>query len=205
MPPAPARSLLLTRPATQGAESNDKNPAGHLRSGWVGRGSPEPDDHGLGRSRGGWTSKLHLICDGRGRALAVGLTGGNVHDTTMLGPALTEIRVPRRGPGRPRTRPDRLLGDKGYSSRANRALLTGRGIAVTIPERADQLANRTRRGRGGGRPCAFDRNAYKGRNVVERAFNRLKQWRGIATRYDKKAVNYRAGIVLASAIIWLTT
>lgn len=171
----------------------------------MGRGSPEPADHGLGRSRGGWTSKLHLICDGRGRALSIGLTGGNVNDTIMLGPALAEIRVPRRGPGRPRTRPDRLLGDKGYSSRANRALLTGRSVAVTIPERADQLANRTRRGRAGGRPCAFDKDAYKGRNVVERAFNRLKQWRGIATRYDKKAVNYRAGIALASMIIWLTT
>ena len=123
----------------------------------------------------------------------------------MLGLALADIRVPRRGPGRPRTTPDRLLGDKGYSSRANRALLADRGIVVTIPERADQLANRNRRGRAGGRPYAFDRDAYKGRNIVERAFNRLKQWRAIATRYDKKAVNYRAGIVFASVIVWLTT
>ena len=205
MPPAPGRSLALIRLATQGAEPNDKNPAATPAPGWVGRGSPEPADHGLGRSRGGWTSKLHLICDGRGRALSVGLTGGNVNDTTMLGPALADLRVPRRGPGRPRTTPDQLLGDKGYSSRANRALLAGRGIVVTIPERADQLANRARRGRAGGRPYAFDKCAYKGRNVGERACNRLKQWRAIATRYDKKAVNYRAGIVLASTIIRLTT
>jgi transposase len=135
----------------------------------------------------------------------VGLTGGNVNDTTMLGAGLAEIWVPRRGPGRPRTTPEHLLGDKGYSSRANRALLAARRIVVTIPERADQLANRSRRGSAGGRPYAFDKDAYKGRNIVERAFNRLKQWRGIATRYDKTAVNYRAGIVLASMIIWLTT
>ncbi len=170
------------------------------RAGLARAGRPRP-----GASRGGWTSKLHLICDGRGRAPSIGLSGGNVNDTTMLGPALAEIRVPRRGPGRPRTTPGHLLGDKGYSSRANRALLADRGIVVTIPERADQLANRTRRGRAGGRPYAFDEDAYKGRNIVERAFNRLKQWRGIATRYDKKAVNYRAGNVLASMIIWLAT
>jgi transposase len=131
------------------------------------------------------------------------LTGGNVNDTTMLEPALSEIRVPRRGPGRPRNRPAGLLGDKGYSSRANRQRLARRGITTTIPERADQQANRARRGRKGGRPYAFDAELYKRRNVVERCFNRLKQWRGVATRYDKKAVNYRGGVVLASVIIWL--
>ena len=95
----------------------------------------------------------------------------------MLGPALREIRVPRRGLGRPRTRPHRLLGDKGYSSAANRRLLTRRGIAVTIPQRADQLANRRRKGHAGGRPHAFDPMLYQRRNVVERCFNRFKQWR----------------------------
>jgi hypothetical protein len=109
---------------------------------WVGRGSVEPCGHALGRSRGGFSCKLHLICDGRGLPLSVGLTSGNVNDTLMLGAALTEIRIPRRGPGRPRTRPNRLLGDKGYSSAANRRTLARRGITVTIPERADQLANR---------------------------------------------------------------
>jgi transposase len=84
-------------------------------------------------------------------------------------------------------------------------MLARRGIAVTIPKRADQLANRRRRGSAGGRPYAFDSTIYQRRNVVERGFNRLKQGRGIATRYDKKATNYRAGIVLASAILWLKT
>ena len=74
---------------------------------------------------------------------------------------------------------------------------------ATIPERADQLAHRARRGSKGGRPYAFDAERYKRRNIVERCFSRLKQWRGVATRYDKKAVNYRGGIVLASLIIWL--
>jgi transposase len=190
---------------TQGAVSNDTNsaPTGALE--WVGRGCTEPPGHALGRSRGGYSGKLHLISDGRGLPLSIGLTSGNVNDTSMLSHALTEIRVPRRGRGRPRTRPTRLLADKGYSSTANRRMLTHRGIAVTIPERADQLAHRRRRGRHGGRPHAFNPAIYKRRNVVERCFNRLKQWRGIATRYDKKALNYRAGIVLASIILWLKT
>lgn len=170
---------------------------------WLGRGGDEPADHALGRSRGGWTSKLHLIVDGRGLPLSIVLTSGNVNDTSMLAQALAEISIPRSGSGRPRSRPERLLGDKGYSSRANRALLARRGIAVTIPERSDQRANRARRGSAGGRPYAFDHEIYKRRNVVERAFNKLKQWRGIAARYDKKALNYRAGIVLASMIMWL--
>jgi transposase len=201
----PAGWPSQTPTSTPGAASNDTNPPPASGPQWIGRGSAESSDHALGRSRGGFSCKLHLICDGRGLPLSVGLTSGNINDTVMLGAALGEIRVPRRGVGRPRTRPDRLLGDKGYSSAANRRLLTRRGIAVTIPERADQLANRRRKGRAGGRPHAFDPTLYKRRNVVERCFNRFKQWRALATRYDKKALNYRAGIVLASVILWLKT
>lgn len=72
-----------------------------------------------------------------------------------------------------------------------------------IPERADQKVNRLRRGQAGGRPPAFDRELYKARNVVERCFNRLKQFRAIATRFDKLAARYRAGVQLASLILWL--
>jgi transposase len=76
------------------------------------------------------------------------------------------------------------------------------GIAVTIPERDDQLANRIRRGSSGGRPYAFDPMIYRRRNVVERSFNRFKHWRGLACRYDKTALNYLGGLTLASLLLW---
>lgn len=121
----------------------------------------------------------------------------------MLSHLLDQVRVARLGPGRPRTRPDRILGDKAYSSKANRALLRSRQIKATIAQPDDQQANRKRRGRAGGRPPAFDAAIYKGRNVVERAFNRIKDWRGLATRYDKLATTYRGGVVLRAITLWL--
>jgi len=121
----------------------------------------------------------------------------------MLPFLLGAITVPRLGPGRARTRPDAVLGDKAYSSLATRRLLRSRGIIAVIPEPRDQQANRKRRGRRGGRPVSYDLEAYKGRNVVERSFNALKQWRGLATRYDKLAVIYRGGAVLAAILAWL--
>lgn len=161
------------------------------------------NDHNeaLGRSRGGLTTKLHLAVDGKGRPLSIVVTQGQRHDSTQLEPVLDGIRVPRPGErGRPRKRPEHLVGDKGYSYATCRRLLRRRGIPHTIPERSDQRARRARRP---GRPLAFDRERYRGRNVVERGANRLKQWRGIATRYDKRAANYRAGVVLASLLLWL--
>lgn len=156
----------------------------------------------LGRSRGGLTSKIHLACDGTGRPLAFVLTGGNINDCTQFTAVMDAIRVPRIGPGRPRIRPDHVIGDKGYSSKAIRSWLRRRGITHTIPERSDQVRNRTRRGSRGGRPPAFNKQVYKHRNVVERCFNRLKQWRGIATRYDKTAQSYQAAVTLASLLMW---
>jgi transposase len=120
--------------------------------------------------------------------LSVLLTGGQAHDTTRFIDLLAGIRFARpAGPGRPRTRtrPARVLADKAYSSRAIRRYLRGRGIIAVIPERREQQDNRRRRGRAGGRPLTFDREAYKRRNVVDRCFNRLKQYRAIATRHDK--------------------
>ena len=165
----------------------------------------EPPDHAIGRSRGGLTSKIHLIADGRGRPLSMVLTPGNINDTTMLADTIERIRVPGPGLGRPRTRPDRVLADKGYPSRANRAYLASRGIKSTIPDRDDQKRHRANRGSAGGRPTGFDAEIYKGRNVVERSFNRLKNWRGIAMRSDKTARNYQAGITLAATLIWINT
>jgi transposase len=158
-------------------------------------------DEALGRSRGGLTTKLHLACDGTGRPLSVVLTPGQRHDSTQLGPVLDAIRVPRPGGrGRPRKRPDRLIGDKGYSYERCRRLLRQRGIAHVIPERSDQ---RARRATKPGRKPAFAAETSRRRNVVERCVNRLKQWRGIATRFDKRAANSRAMVVIAALVIWL--
>ncbi|MBH5334031.1 IS5 family transposase [Streptomyces pactum] len=162
-----------------------------------------PAGQALGRSRGGLITKVHLACDGRGLPLAVVVTPGNVNDSTVFDAVLDGLRVPRTGPGRPRRRPDAVIADKAYSSRAIRQALRRRGIQAVIPERADQKVNRLRRGQAGGRPPAFDRELYKARNVVERCFNRLKQFRAIATRFDKLAARYRAGVQLASLILWL--
>lgn len=157
----------------------------------------------LGRSRGGLTTKVHLACDGRGLPLAVVVTPGNVNDSTVFDAVMDEVGVPRAGAGRPRRRPDAVIADKAYSSRAIRQALRRRGVRAVIPERADQQANRLRRGKAGGRPPAFDRDLYKARNVVERCFGRLKQFRAIATRFDKLAARYRAGVHLAALILWL--
>jgi len=137
------------------------------------------------------------------RPLVLVLTAGNVNDTTVFAQLVGSVRVQRNAPGRPRTLPDYLLADKGYSSRANRELPRRRGIAHTIPEPRDQQDNRTRRGSAGGRPVGFDKTRYKRRNVVERGFCQLKHWRGLATRYDCHARNYLGGITLAALLTWL--
>ncbi|MGA5017466.1 IS5 family transposase [Streptomyces sp. SudanB148_2056] len=162
----------------------------------------EPDDHALGRSRGGLTTKVHLACDGKGRPLALLVTPGQRHDSVCARILLERIRVPRSGFGRPRCRPDQVIADKAYSSCGFRAYLRRRGIAHTIPEKADQRRHRLRRGSRGGRPPGFDRETYRRRNLVERCFNRLKGFRGIATRYDKTATSYEAAVSLASLLLW---
>ena len=116
---------------------------------------------------------------------------------------LDQLRMPRRGPGRPRTRPTRLRADKAYSSRGHRALLRTRGITAVIPEPADQAGHRRRKGSRGGRPVSYDTADYRHRNVIERFFNRMKNWRGLATRYDKHALTYRGGLILAAILDWL--
>ena len=125
-------------------------------------------------------------------------SAGQRHDSVGFLPLMGQLKVARRGPGRPRTRPGRVLGDKAYSSTAIRAHLRSRGIKATIPEPADQVKNRLKRGRRGGRPPAFDAAAYKQRNTVERAFCQLRQYRAVATRYDKRdyvlARNHRHGL-----------
>lgn len=129
------------------------------------------------------------------------LTPGQRHDSTPLEPVRDAIRVPRpSGRGRPCKRPDHLIGDKGDSSARCRRRLRRRGIRPTIPERSDQRARRTHTA---GRNPAFCTAPYRRRTVVERCINRLKQWRGIATRVDQRAVNDRAMVVVASLMIRL--
>lgn len=162
------------------------------------------DGEALGRSRGGLSTKIHLAVDGRGRPLSILLTPGQAGDNPQLLNVLDAICVHKGGPGRPRKRPDMLIADKGYAHDSTRAALRRRGIRHTIPERDDQIARRNAKGSAGGRPPTFDRLLYRRRNVVERCFNRLKQWRDLATRYAKRASLYRAGLVLIAAILWLT-
>jgi putative transposase len=169
----------------------------------AGRLLVEPPDHGIGRSRGGLSTKIHQLVDGTGLPLVVIVGAGQSGDSPVFGRLLYELSVPRIGAGRPRSRPEAVLGDKAYSSRANRELLRRRGIRAVIAEPADQAGHRRRRGSAGGRPPAFDTQAYKGRNVVERSFNNVKQWRGLATRYDKLAIVYRGAAVLRAITLWL--
>jgi transposase len=117
-------------------------------------------------------------------------------------PVLADIAVPTGG--RPRSRPSAVVADKAYSHPSTRRALRRKGIRAVIPQRSDQIAHRKAKGSKGGRPPTFDAQAYRGRNVVERTFGRLKGWRGIATRYDKHAHNYRAGIILGAIVMfWL--
>ena len=95
------------------------------------------------------------------------------------------------------------MADKAYSHPSTRAALRARGVGFTCPERSDQIAHRKKKGSAGGRPPAFDQQVYAGRNVVERCFARLKQFRALATRYAKRAAYYRATLILAAVVLWL--
>ena len=100
--------------------------------------------------------------------------------------------VKRAGRGRPKLRPQRIVGDKGYSSGKIRAYLRRRGIRITIPRKANER-----------RTGPFNHAIYRERNRVERLLNRLKQWRRLATRYEKRAAYYQAMGVLAATLLWL--
>ncbi len=146
----------------------------------------------LGRSQGGFSTKIHLRCDGNGLPITFLLTVGERHEAVVFEQLMEQGAVKRSGAGRPRLRPKRVSGDKGYSSSKIRRYLRRRGIRITIPRKANE------RHRG-----QFDKALYRQRNRVERCFNRLKQYRRIATRYEKKAENYQAMLTLALIMMWL--
>ena len=162
-----------------------------------------PDREGLGRSRGGVTTKIHLVADSRCRPIARVTSAGQRHDSVAFTAVMADISIARSGGGMPRTRPDRVLADKAYSTRKIRDALRYRGIKATIPEPSNQIAGRVGRGSRGGRPPKFDKEIYKARNTVERAINRLRGYRAVATRYDNREFVYKGTIDVASIGIWL--
>ena len=146
----------------------------------------------LGRSRGGFSTKIHVRAERGGKPLVFALTGGERNEQFALPLLLESGAVKRVGRGRSRIRPDYVVGDKGYSSRTVRRYLRERGIGAVIPRRRDEPPQ-----------ASFDCTSYRERNRVERLFNRLKQHRGIATRYDKRGDHYAALLLLASILLWL--
>ena len=169
--------------------------ASHPRSGRrIKRGglSGEPSDHALGRSRGGYGTKIHLVTDGQGVPLVAVVTAGQAHESKSFEATLEAIRIPQRGSGRPRRRPRAVAADKAYSQRRIRRWLHRHKIEPMIPQRTDQVGRR-----GGHRK--FDRAKYRRRNVVERCVSWLKDCRRVATRYEKLALNYLGMVDLAIA------
>ncbi|WP_408055719.1 IS5 family transposase [Streptomyces apricus] len=163
----------------------------------------EPAGEVLGRSRGGLTTKNHLAADGRCRPLSLVLTPRQRADCTQFEAVMDKIRVPRLGAGRPRRLPDSVGADKAYSNSLIRNYLRRRGIRHVIPEKSDSRTARWHRGSDGGRPPGFDKTRYKARNTVERAINKIKQFRAVATRYDKRRHVYLGTVIAAALLIWL--
>jgi transposase len=136
--------------------------------------------HGIGRTKGGRNTKLHAICDAKGRPIVLLLTPGNTHDCKVA-KACIEAVAPSA----------ELVADKGYDSQALREWLEARGTTPVIPPRSNRKVQ-----------YEYDRAIYKQRNVIERRFCRLKDWRRIATRYDRNLKSFLGAVALAAAVIW---
>jgi transposase len=149
----------------------------------------EPADHALGCSRGGFGSKFHILVDGKGTPLEVEVTAAQVHDAKQVEPILTKVKV-RQKRGRPKSRPKRLAGDKGYTGEPIRSYLKARGIEPVIPHRKNETARHDPN-------VAFDKETYRRRSIVEQKIGWLKECRRVATRFEKLAINFLAMVKLA--------
>jgi transposase len=134
----------------------------------------------VGRSRGGRNTKIHALADAKGRLIAILLTGGEAHDCPVAERLIRRVKPPKR-----------MLGDKAYDSAELREELDERGTKPVIPNRSNRK-----------QPYSFSKRLYKLRWRIESAFNRLKDFRRIATRYDRLARNYLASVCLAAALVW---
>jgi transposase len=150
------------------------------------------DREALGCSKGGFSTKIHLRVEGQGKPITFLLTVGERHETVVFEALMAQGAVARSGVGRPKRRPKRMIADKGDSSGPLRRYLRRSGIRYTIPHKSNEKHR-----------SKFDKTLYRERNRVERCFNRLKQSRRIATRYEKKAENYLAMLTVAAIIMWL--
>ena len=137
-------------------------------------------DQALGRSRGGLSTKIHALVEGLGSLAQFHLTGGEAGDSPQALPLLQQLK------------PGSLSADKAYDSDAILEHLAANGIEAVIPPKSNRLIQRP-----------FDRHLYKDRNLVERFFCRIKQFRRVATRYDKLAERFASFVALAAAVIWL--
>lgn len=159
----------------------------------AGASGSDADSEALGYSKGGFSTKIHLRCEGKGKPLTFLLTVGQRNEATVFESLMEQGAVKRVGRGRPRLRPQRVAGDKAYTGRPIRLYLRRRGIGAVIPRRSNESRQGTR----------FDRQVYRERNRIERTINRFKQFRRIATRYEKRAQNYLSMLTIAAILFWL--
>jgi len=151
-----------------------------------------PDTEALGKSQGGFSTKVHLKADGAGKPLTVLLTPGQQHESTVFERLMHQGAIRRHGRGRPRIRPGRCAGDKGYTGHRHRVAMRRRGIRQTIPKLSSEHPT-----------GPFDRDTYHRRHLVENLIARCKQYRALATRYDKRADSFRTAWVIVMTILWL--
>ena len=171
--PAACRTWTVIGHADDRLDARQGSPLG------IGRKRGE-QKQAVGRSRGGRNTKIHALADAKGRLIAILLTGGEAHDCPLAERLIDRVETA-----------DRLLGDKAYDSAELREELDQRGTRPVIPNRSNRTC-----------PFPFSKRLYKLRWRIETAFNRLKDFRRIATRYDKLARNYLASVCLAAALVW---